>query len=39
MTWHLFHADEVNMLDVIFIGVCLVFMGLMWGLTKACDRL
>jgi hypothetical protein len=39
MTWRLSRAAEVNMSDLIYIGVCLVFMALMWGLTKACDRL
>ena len=32
-------ASEVNMLDFLYIGACVVFLGLMWALTKACDRL
>jgi hypothetical protein len=31
--------DEVSMLDVFYVGIVLVFFGLLWGFTKASERL
>jgi len=30
---------EVNMLDVFYVGVVIVFFVLLWGFTRAADRL
>jgi hypothetical protein len=31
--------DEVNMLDLFYVAVLILFFALMWGFTKAAERL
>jgi hypothetical protein len=31
--------DEVSMLDLFYVAIVLAFFGLLWGFTKAAERL
>ena len=33
------HCHEVNMLDLLYIAIAIAFFALLWGFTKASDRL
>jgi hypothetical protein len=39
MTLSWSRAGEVNMLDLFYVGLVVVFFGLLWGFTRASERL